>query len=115
MSELGQKIIAEVRKVAAESKSFIYEPPLFRGSCVYIYDGSPSCIIGCALWNLELIDATCPWDAYAISDITSIINSLDWQVDENEKLWLLTVQQKQDVGISWGRCIELADENVQRI
>ena len=112
MSELGQKIIAEVRKVAAEHPDYIYQKidGVSHGSCLYIYNNKPSCIIGHALWNVGLIDANWKGDTRAISDIRSIIGCEGWPLDSSEINWLAAVQHSQDRGTTWSGSVRAADE-----
>lgn len=108
MSDLGEKIIAETRKVAASSPDFIYKQ--INGACKYIDNGSPSCIIGRALWNLDIIDAKCEWDKFANSSIEGVVSQEDWDIDPDEVEWLSDVQNYQDTGYPWGRAISYADD-----
>ena len=62
MSELGAKLIASVRKFAAERPDYVYrnadDKHPSRSGCVYFTkDGKPSCLIGHALAELGLLDA----------------------------------------------------------
>ncbi len=109
MSELGQKIIAETRKVAAGNPDFVYQK--ISGACKYVRNGNPDCIIGHALWNVGLIDADCPWDGYGVSSISNVIRDVDWGkgLDSDEVGWLSIVQDSQDTGYSWREAIAKAD------
>lgn len=111
MSELGQKLIAEVRRVAAENPDFIYPRDISGGvkSCVYIKDGCPSCIIGHALWNIGLIDAKFKGDHMALSDIGHVILQYGWGIETGEIEWLHKVQQYQDQLNPWGQAVRYAD------
>jgi len=108
MSELGQKIIAEVRAKAAADPEYLY-PRTEAGGCSYLRNGQPSCIVGHALWNLGLIDAQWKGDDLGISDISHIINHEGWELTIGEIDWLSKVQDNQDNGWPWGQSVARAD------
>lgn len=123
MSEFGQLLIAEVRKVAALNPDYVYGPPL----CMYLNEnGRPSCIIGHALFNLGIYTYSNPeWEG---KGITELLGLLGHQIDPVEMNWLNAVQRAQDGRVhrkvttddgyslnqyelrrSWGKSIECAD------
>jgi hypothetical protein len=105
MSELGQKLIAEVRAVAAETPGLVY-----RGLCQYVYGGRPACLIGHALWNLGLIDETLEHRSVNDDGVRFIANHLDIALDDAEETWLALTQSGQDNGAPWGTAVANADE-----
>jgi hypothetical protein len=105
MSEIGQKIIAETRKVAAETPGFVY-----RGLCQYVDGGRPACLIGHALWNLGLIDETLEHLSVNDDAVRFVTNHLDIALDEAEESWLNLAQSRQDNGFPWGTSVVRADE-----
>ena len=111
MSELGQKIIAEVRKVADANPFFVY-PREALTSCQYLRDGQPSCLIGHALWNLNLINSDWDGDNWSLSDISHVVKRMDWPLETGEIEWLYLAQQSQDSGYDWARSILRADRRL---
>ena len=92
MSEAGQKILAEVRKVAAEQPDYVY--PFLR--CKYMSDeGRPMCIIGHALFNLGYLPTPVPL-IYEGHGVETVLDRLNIQVDMAEVYWLNKVQEAQD-------------------
>ncbi len=115
MSEIGQKIIAAVRDVAAKNPSFIYLNAALMGAdgnfCVYVKDGDPSCLIGQALWKLGLIDAALEADDFNAVGADDLLRSLPIgdSLDPNEIEWLTRVQEMQDAEKPWSEAVEWAD------
>lgn len=105
MSEIGQKLIEETRKVAAERSDFVYQ-----GFCQYVDGGKPACLIGHALWNLGLIDESLEFRGVNEDGVRFITNHLDIALDDAEESWLTSAQSGQDHGISWGMSVVRADE-----
>lgn len=119
MSEIGQKLIAEVRKVAAERPDHVYGP----ANCQYMVNGQPSCIMGQALYRLGYLPSEVP-----IEDITInlMLSKLGIEVAPDELTWLCHVQNAQDGRVSlashgpgivsmrdrrlsWGQAVQYAD------
>lgn len=107
MSEIGQKIIAEVRKVAAANPDYIYERVEGSPNCVYVRDGKPSCLIGHALWNLGLIDIHLPADLN-YGGIHRLAPELNIWLDDAELTWLMSAQSAQDTRKTWAEAVEYA-------
>lgn len=107
MSELGQKIIAEVRKAAEDRPEYVC-PKVFD-QCEYIRDGGPSCIVGHALWNVGLINPSWEGDDWGDSSIKNVIAIEGWPLTIGEINWLSRVQESQDDGYPWGRSVARAD------
>lgn len=105
MSKFGQALIAKVREVAALRPQHI-DP---NDPCLYIYDGQPACIMGCALWDLGVIQPSLEDDGDNQKLIPKLLSRLDLEVDEAEIEWLSAVQKNQDNGLSWGASVEHAD------
>jgi hypothetical protein len=131
MSVIGEQLISIVREKAAESPDYVYEKPLatypaqgmFDGyqdnACVYVHDGCPSCLIGKALWDAGLIDAslektdanfTAMVPNSTISDTVKALNTLE----VGEWNWLGHVQTFQDSLKPWGVAVEGADSEAAR-
>lgn len=107
MSELGQQIIAEVRKIVAEDPSYRYE----SGRCAYVLYGQPACLIGKALWNLDVIDASLETHLGGVNteEVDTLAGALGLDIDPDEMLWLRAAQTTQDEHETWGYAIEVAD------
>lgn len=115
MSELGQQLIAVVRRKVAEKPDYIYEQPVpERDTCLYVHDGKPSCLIGQALWEVGLIGADLETvDKRHNSDSITVLAQflgIKGYLDEDELLWLRRVQQQQDDRKPWGRAVAVADD-----
>lgn len=122
MSELGEKIIARVRFHAGELPDFVYVAP-GNGTCVYVDGGCPSCIVGRALWDLDLIGPDLETDLTEVrepgrygsvvrvnkADVLSLLPHLGIELDDYEVRWLKTVQSQQDSRLNWGGAVLYAD------
>lgn len=119
MSEVGQKLIAEVRKIAAERPDYVYG----LANCQYMVNGHPSCIMGQALYRLGYLPSVVP-----IEDVTInlVLSKLGIEVAPDELTWLCRVQNAQDGRVSlashgpdvvnmldrrlsWGQAVQYAD------
>lgn len=104
MSELGQNLVAEVRKIAAENPDYVYD-----GACVYVRDGQPACLVGKAAWNLELIDAEIENDSRNDGGVDDLVAYLEIHITYEESAWLGLVQEEQDGGSRWHSAVSKAD------
>ena len=122
MSELGEKLIAEVRRVAAVNPDYVYE----EVSCAYVKDGKPSCLVGHALWNTGVIGPDSNLDApiskglygktranYA--NFADLAPFLDLQLETCEITWLGDVQDAQDDGTPWDSSVRNADWRLEQV
>lgn len=117
MSDIGEKIIAAVRGVAARNPSFVYPNPGVHGAvdtmayCVYVREGGPSCLVGCALWDLDLIDTSLeehPYNTVGVDDLlVAWLDGVELDLDEIE--WLRNVQSGQDAEKPWAEAVKWAD------
>lgn len=106
MTEIGQQIIGAVRAVAAEHSAHVYP----KGHCVYVgNDGLPACLLGHALWRLDLINSDLLSIPANDDGIDALFDSLDIVVDEPEMEWLEAVQGGQDAQSPWGSAVLFAD------
>ena len=112
MTVVGQQLINSVRAHAAQNPDFVYKSPDWTGStCVYVYNGCASCLIGQALFDLGLINPsmeTSQFNDFPIREI--ILDVLGLRFDAEELQWLSDVQTNQDLGNSWGDSVKLADQ-----
>lgn len=92
MSETGQLLIAEVRRVAGAHPDKVYD----RVSCAYMHDDGPGCIIGHALYNLGYL--TPENMAKGVEGVTCsrVFQLLEIGLDNDETKWLEWVQAAQD-------------------
>jgi hypothetical protein len=90
--------------IAQEGPDFVYEAPI-EGSCVYVHQGKPSCLIG-----RYLIDMGVPveaFDGYQTSDIDTLFSRNFFEnygitaTDEAVQI-MRTLQYNQDNDLSWG-------------
>lgn len=107
MSEFGEKLIAEVRKVAERNPDHVYAKP--STGCVYVSGGQPSCIVGHALWNLGSIDANMELVPDNTSGMHGILDHLQIELDSRELDWLIDAQNYQDTRGTWSQAIWRAD------
>lgn len=108
MSEIGSQIIDAVRIIAARNPLFVYHDN--GGFCEYVRDGQPSCLIGRALWELGLIDATMediPQNCSGAKEL--LTDQLALQLDLDELHWLDLVQGCQDAKDPWSEAVSKAD------
>lgn len=110
MSDVGQRLIAEVKRVAGEHPEFCYRTPGDTTQCKYVKDSAPSCLVGHGLWNLGLIDASLERavrHGYKVnsSGIHGLIDAPDLDLDDYEIEWLAEAQDAQDDGHPWGECV----------
>lgn len=113
MSDLGKRLIASVRKFAAERPDYIYKNAdnnyPWKVGCVYFTkDGNPSCLIGHALADFGLLNGQ-P-DICGTSSINNVVKQYGWEIDSRELEWLVDVQMFQDSLKTWGQAVALADE-----
>ena len=130
MSELGQKLIAEVRKVAAERPDYIYQSSGPADACWYMHNGEPSCIMGQAMYRLGAIGPSNPQSGRIENkNVSDALHILNINVDHPEADWLDEVQAAQDgrhlkpfgseLGkplppkLSWSAAVAQADERVK--
>jgi hypothetical protein len=118
VSELGQQLIEIVRRKAAEQPDFFYLPPPREDggegeTCLYVHpDGTPGCIIGQALLEAGVIDASFHTrgadNERAFPELA--VDVLDLPLDAEERAWLSQVQRQQDGKCSWGWSVSRADQ-----
>lgn len=103
MSDVGQRLIAAVREIAAENPDFVYDDDPY--GCVY-FDGkgAPSCIMGHACSRLGLLVGE-PNDVDGDTNISAVAKDLQWGLDRDELDWLEHVQRSQDRRTPWGECV----------
>lgn len=113
MSDIGQRLITIVREKVAASPDYVYIPPDGSGTCKYIHDGKPSCLIGQALWDACLISPSLEDSPYNTETSSPLISGhlalID--VDIDELTWLRAVQYMQDSRKTWAEAVEYADSD----
>lgn len=117
MTELGQKVIGEVRRLAKEN-------PKASAGCKYFEEDpengfrplldQPCCIVGHAVYNLKLVyrladsmNESWGWNVEGVSNLP-----LSTSMSKDESEWLAFVQTFQDDGYKWGDALDLADEEM---
>jgi hypothetical protein len=115
-----EALVAEVRRLAAESPDFVYRRPgRDRASgpeCFYVHkteDGEQvgGCLIGQALINLGVpIDEVAELDTLDIGGAEDVLPQFG--IHTHEAVWAGWVQHYQDTGDRWGVAVMKADERV---
>jgi hypothetical protein len=111
MTEIGKKLIEIVRRKAGASPDFVYGQPNC-GYCQYIRNGQPDCIIGHALVETGLIDASYEEQVDNGQTLPTIIGDLGVELGKVERVWLSFVQDAQDAKKSWGQAVAEADRHL---
>lgn len=95
MSDVGRKIITEVRTIAALNPNKKYVPPTGNDICMYFHGDQPGCIVGTALSNLGLLS---PGRGEVEGKSASVViqKVLGLDIDSAEGYWLDCVQSAQD-------------------
>jgi hypothetical protein len=117
MSVLGQQLIEIVRRKAAEQPDFVYGPPIAAGgapSCFYVQNGQPSCLIGQALFESGVIDASIENVSHNVANVSGLAEILDLPIDADELRWLSIVQHQQDARTPWDTAVAIADTRAER-
>lgn len=118
-------LIVEVRKIAEAEPDYVYGDEDDRSGCSYFTDrfgttkGNP-CIVGKALRNLEVDTSILRRrEAYSHSDriafalVEGFVPVVSTVIVERD--WLNSVQDYQDVGLSWSEAVKNADRMVGKI
>lgn len=118
MSEIGQKIIAGIRKLAEEQPDFRYHPP-DGDTCVYIHNGEGSCGVGRVLLDLGLITPELEGnrhrvDGFCVNEVAAVdlLKYVNATLDRPEINWINRYQLAQDDEHTWRWAVELADLRV---
>lgn len=77
--------------------------------CVYVYDGAGSCLLGNALLDADIIDATFDKISMNKSHFRDVVDALGLSLDADEMSWLTEVQHQQDRKRPWGIAVIKAD------
>lgn len=106
-----EELIEEVYRLAKENPDFCYTS-LRR--CYYIANNThPSCIFGQALLNLGVSKETLKTaDEYQNTgkDIIGVLDMLNIEYNDNQRVWCKGIQRFQDNGFPWSYCIKFIDE-----
>lgn len=113
MSVLGQQLIDIVRDKALEQPDFVYQQ--IDGVCFYVRDKKPSCLIGQALWQVGMIDASLEDSPLNLNYETlgGLADYFGWNIDYHELKWLRKVQRYQDTNYRWGAAVQNADNELR--
>lgn len=107
---------AAVRQLAAEQPEYVYTrpDPFGYNTCVYQYNGAPSCLIGQALHRLGVpVESLAAADngAFERKGASTVLAVLAPGTSADTRAWAQEVQYHQDLGnIPWGEAVRLADE-----
>ena len=105
MTVSGLDLKNEVIRIAQENPDFIYDIGVGE-QCVYIKDGKGSCLIGRALFNLGLIDASFEKSDRNDDGFDFVAETLDLDIDRETLDFLERVQHRQDRGWTWGSAVD---------
>lgn len=103
------EVRALLREIVAEfPDGYAYEGAEWRGqqTCVYAFEGKPSCLIGHLFHrlNIEIPE----WHQNA--RVARVVPVFAWGVFTNDAvLYMTNVQQSQDARFPWAECLKLAD------
>lgn len=108
MSEIGQKLIAEIRKAAADNPNKI----VGVGKCIYFdVRGAPSCLVG---YGLAALGVTSLGGLDNVEPFDNIYPSLfGGELDDEEASWVQAVQDHQDNQLGWSEAVALADRWIE--
>ncbi len=101
----ADQIIAEVRRLAAESPDFVYQKPEFSPVCLYKHGDGPGCLFGQALSNLGI-----EVDENTRGTINNVLDRFDVDRTDRQRCWMSTAQRRQDHGSSWAEAVRQADD-----
>lgn len=105
MSELGQQLIQIVRDKASEAPDFIYRMPPEHGTCMYVHNGQPSCLIGHGLAGAGIRVPS----RHNACTIGALVDFMELPIDFDEVTWLRAAQSQQDRNRTWGDAVAYAD------
>lgn len=113
------EIIAEIRRIAAESPDYVYKPVVKPNSlsletCEYVErsaDGElvGSCIVGRALVNLGVPPEVLTFTSDYTPTAFGLLADPDGDGEGTEIIWIQRVQSGQDEKMSWGDAVARAD------
>lgn len=99
LTELEQQVLTTLREIVAEKgEEYVYVVPGEGHSCVYFYDGKPSCLIG------HLIDRL-GWNSAPIG----LLSPHDLPPEASDRLFfaLQHAQIAQDSKRTWGHALQV--------
>lgn len=118
MSDNGTKVIEAIRRVAADRFDHVY-----LENCVYVttlvdkeFEGGvgyqPGCLVGHGLVEAGLISdlhkfAQIDENGFSFGKLVAL--HPEWELDDEEIFWILSVQDRQDAERRWGISVRLAD------
>lgn len=100
------ELVKEIRRLAKEN-------PDKKAECQYVYeeDLTPCCIVGHALYNLELV-AVGELEKQNEDRFDQTSWGCDFSGTTDEQHWISEVQENQDNGATWAQAVEIADKEV---
>lgn len=113
-----EKVVAEVRRIAAENPDFIYENSV---GCAYgrrdadTGEVVPDCLIGHAFYALGVSGETlAEWGGADSPKVSELImrHYTPGLVTSRESIWLEEVQSGQDNNLPWIAAVSVADQEV---
>lgn len=113
------EVIAEIRRIAAESPDYVYEPvvkpnSLGIGTCEYVERSADGKLIGSCIVGRALVNLGVPPEVLTFTDdFTPTAFGLFEDPDHDGRVaeinWIQRVQGGQDRKMSWGDAVARAD------
>lgn len=104
----SSQVVEEVKRLAKEKPDFVYAIPEDAETCLYVFNGKGSCIVGQALINLGILaEDIAEHEGQPASDVMEDL--LD-DPNSGHNFWLDQVQSEQDGRVPWGKAVETATE-----
>lgn len=101
LEQIREAIKAEV---ALQGDDFVYVPVPGQG-CVYRTDNGPSCLIGRAVARLK--------PEVRLPEGKAAQDALKGIAEPMARAYANQVQPHQDFGVAWGKCVSLADAELE--
>jgi hypothetical protein len=99
----GPTALRLLREVVAERPNYRYRAPDDRESCVYAYDGQPSCLVGHVLHRVGFSLALLEYLGEDSIDGCAVV------ADETARKILGSAQGEQDGGLPWATALQSAE------
>jgi hypothetical protein len=110
-----EKARTGLREFIRGREDFVYERPGDGKTCMYTWDGQPSCLVGQYLHHIGVpIDVLAEHNEDQIDDpgILATLDDVGFEIEEEAVGWLYHAQHQQDIGRTWGAAVAFADSKV---
>ncbi len=103
-------VTESIRKaIAKNGEDYVYPQP--GGSCLYVFNGEPSCLVGFVIDDLfpDKIDAVAQFESSADdTDFRHLQEAFQFPLTQEAEQLLEDVQAYQDSRKPWGQALDLA-------